>query len=334
MCCQGARSGSQARLGTLRGVDESAPRASSAEPQSLTVEPHESVLRLDLFLSRRLGISRAEVRRLLGAGRVRLDDRSVGLRHKGTILAGGARVVLGEFVPPEARRVLSEPETPLVLLDQGPGWLAVDKPAGAPVHPLREDETGSVLGAVVARYPEVQGVGEGGLRSGVVHRLDVATSGALLVATQQAAWHRLREGFRAHRAGKLYRAVVQGRPEERGELELRLMVARHRPARVSVAGAGARGARLTRLSWRRLEQLPSCALVEIRLQTGFLHQIRASFEHLGHPVLGDSRYGDMAGAAARLMLHAARLELDEVRVVSPDPPEFTAVLERLRGGVV
>ncbi|NIR59804.1 MAG: RluA family pseudouridine synthase, partial [Gammaproteobacteria bacterium] len=79
----------------------------------------------------------------------------------------------------------------LVVLARGAGWVAVDKPAGVPVHPLRADERGSVLAAVAARHPEVQGVGEGGLRSGVVHRLDVGTSGVLLVATAEDAWQRL-----------------------------------------------------------------------------------------------------------------------------------------------
>jgi 23S rRNA-/tRNA-specific pseudouridylate synthase len=89
---------------------------------------------------------------------------------------------------------------------------------------------------------------------------------------------------------------------------------------------------VARLSWRRLETLGPAALVEVSLETGFLHQIRATFAHRGHPVAGDRRYGPAADptGAPRQMLHAAALELDEVRVESPDPPDFAALLARLR----
>src|SRR5215470_16869036 len=122
-----------------------------AEPngESLEVQASEAGRRLDLFLAERLSLSRGGARRLLASGAVRVGGR---------------------------------------LLAEGPGWLVADKPAGAPVHPLAAGERGTLLGAVAARHPEIQGIGEGGLRSGVVHRLDVDTSGALLFATDAAQW--------------------------------------------------------------------------------------------------------------------------------------------------
>ena len=117
----------------------------------------------------------------------------------------------------------------------GPGWLAADKPAGMPVHPLAEDETGTLLNAVVARHPEVQGVGEGALRSGVVHRLDVDTSGVMLVARDQGTWQRLRDAFTARQVEKVYRALLLGRLQGEGAVSVGLLTARHRPARVRVA---------------------------------------------------------------------------------------------------
>jgi 23S rRNA-/tRNA-specific pseudouridylate synthase len=180
----------------------------------------------------------------------------------------------------------------------------------------------------------VQGVGEGGLRSGVVHRLDVGTSGVLLVATAGAAWQRLRAGFREHRARKLYRAIVLGSPGLEGDEEPWLRVARHRPSRVVAAAPGAPGARLTSMHWRRIESFEGGALLEIRPTTGFLHQIRVTLAHRGHPVAGDEAYrGDVADptAASRPLLHAARLELDEVRAESADAPDFAEALSSLRG---
>jgi len=308
-------------------------RAVTPEPHVHAVAPADAGRRLDVFLADRLSLSRAEVRRLLGRGAVSVDGRRVAESAKGTALAAGSRVGVAPFSRPDERRALPDPDAPLVVLASGPGWLAVDKPAGVPVHPLREEERGSVLNAVAARHPELHGVGEGGLRSGVVHRLDVDTSGVLLVATAEAAWRRLREAFRAGRVEKVYRALVRGRMETAGSGELPLVLARHRPARVRVARPGDRGARTVEIAWRPLERFADATLVEVRPRTGFLHQIRVVLAHVGHPILGDRVYADAAtaGAAPRHLLHASALAFEEISAASPDSPDFAAKLEQLRG---
>lgn len=299
------------------------------------VDAAEAGVRLDVFLAERLAVSRAEARRVLHTGGVELAGRPVSAKAKGLALAAGLEVRVVSFTPPRERRIVPEPEAPLSVLARGEGWIAVDKSAGSAVHPLAADQRGTVLAAVAARHPEVQGVGEGGLRSGVVHRLDVGTSGVLLVATASGAWQRLREGFREHRAHKVYRAIVLGSPGLEGSEEPWLRVARHRPSRVVVADPDAPDARPTSIHWRRLESFPGAALLEIRPTTGFLHQIRATLAHLGHPVAGDEAYRGPAEdptGASRPLLHAARLDLDEVSAESPDALDFEEALARLRGG--
>jgi 23S rRNA-/tRNA-specific pseudouridylate synthase len=138
---------------------------------------------------------------------------------------------------------------------------------------------------------------------------------------------------------KRYRAIVEGKvdwPAEGLELRLPLRVARHKPALVRVANPeeSARGrSREIQQTMRCIETLPGATLVEIEPKTGFLHQIRASLAHLGHPVLGDERYGATAGraGATRHMLHAAEVRFEEVTGAAPDPEDFCAVLARLRG---
>lgn len=298
----------------------------------------ESGWRLDAWLAAALGASRAEVRRELARGSVTVEGRPVGLRAKGTTVAAGTTVEVASFEPPAERAPEPEPDAPLVLLASGPGWVAVDKPAGQPVHPLEPGERGTVLNALVARHPEILGVGEGGLRSGVVHRLDVDTSGVLLFATDEPRFEALRRAFRRHRVRKTYRAVVEGRLEGEGELELHLAVARHRPARVRVVPpddpAHGRRSRRTRLSWTALAALPDATLVEVRPVTGFLHQIRVSLAHLGHPVVGDAAYGARPTPLAdRHLLHAARVAHADVDVSSPDPPELARALGGTAGAV-
>jgi 23S rRNA pseudouridine1911/1915/1917 synthase len=307
-------------------------------PRSLRVGPADRGRRLDLFLAEKLALSRAQARRLLARGAVRVDGRLLAESAKGRPLPAGASVEVEPFRRPEQQRVEPEPGAALQVRASGPGWLAVDKPAGTPVHPLEEDERGTLLGALAARHPEFHGVGEGGLRSGVVHRLDVDTSGVLLFATEEAVWQRLRHAFQTHRVEKVYRALVCGRLEHEGRVEVGLVMARHRPARVRVMGAHererARGVRDGILSWRPLEVFAAASLVEVRPVTGFLHQIRVILAERGFPLLGDRVYGDpaAAGAAPRHMLHAASLRFEEVAATSPDPPDFAELCDRLREG--
>lgn len=289
--------------------------------------------RLDRFLAERLALSRAAVRRLLARGAVAVDGRSVGERAKGRDLAAGQTVTVAPFARPRDERVLPDPDLVPVRLAEGPGWVALDKPAGVPVHPLRADETGTLLNALMAADPGIHGVGEGGLRSGVVHRLDVDTSGVVLFATREEVWQPLREAFRAHAVEKHYRAIVVGRMEGEGRVALGLVTARHRPARVRVVEPGeqARGVRIGELRWRAVAARDGATLVDVFPRTGHLHQIRATLAHLGHPVAGDRGYGarrDPTGAA-RQMLHAADVRWRAVAAHSADPPDFAALLAAL-----
>jgi 23S rRNA pseudouridine1911/1915/1917 synthase len=298
------------------------------------VSERDAGRRLDTYLSDQLGLSRAEVRRLLARGAVRIAGQNA--LRKGGALVAGARVEVAAFTPENRLAPEPQPELPLSVLAEGPGWLVVDKPAGTPVHPLVPGERGTLLSAVAARHPEIAGVGGGGLRSGVVHRLDVDTSGAVLFATEESTFRRLRAAFASHRVEKRYRAIVLGELAGGGRFECGLVVARHRPARVRVVAleraSFERGVRRARLAWCALEPLAGATLVEVLLETGFLHQIRATLAHAGHPVVGDLLYGpeQATSLAPRQMLHASFLALDELSARSPDPPDLQAVLDALR----
>jgi 23S rRNA pseudouridine1911/1915/1917 synthase len=302
--------------------------------QSLPIREEDRGQRLDRFLAEQLRLSRSQVRRLLARGAVSVGGRSVSEDAKGMNLQPGPVVEVTPFARPEDQRALSAPDQPLQLLARGSGWLAVDKPAGTPVHPLREDESDTVLNAVIARFPEIHGVGEGGLRSGVVHRLDVDTSGVLLFATEEVIWKQLRGAFQEHLVEKCYRALVIGALAGEGSLEVGLVTARHRPARVRVVAEAererARGIHIGVLRWRSLEVFGDVTLVEVTPKTGFLHQIRVSLAHLGFPVLGDRSYGPASGPVSvpRQMLHAARASWGEIEASSPDPDDFRVALSQ------
>ena len=291
--------------------------------------------RLDLVLAAWLGLSRAGARALLGSGQVALDGRALGPKDKGRIGAAGAELRVERFVPPHEQRPAAPTGPAPPVLAEGPGWIAVDKPAGLPVHPLRQAETETALGHVALRHPEIHGVGEGGLRSGVVHRLDVDTSGVLLFATDEACWERLRRAFTEQRVDKRYRAIVHGSFTEERQIELSVRVAQHKPARVRVleAGAAAKGdERPICMRVRPLEALRGATLVEVAPKTGFLHQIRVALAHAGHPLLGDRVYGhaEAEDAASRHMLHASALRFEEIEAQCEAPADLCAALEARR----
>jgi 23S rRNA pseudouridine1911/1915/1917 synthase len=285
--------------------------------------------RLDKFLADQLSISRARVRHLLEVGQVSVGGRALAISDKSRMTAAGERYEVAGAVRAENEEPRPRPDLPLDVIQDRAGFLVVNKPAGMGVHPLRPDQEDTVLNAVIARYPEILGVGEAGLRSGVLHRLDVDTTGALAFAKDEAHWKRFRGAFSEHRVDKRYLALVAGRIERRKRMDLPLVTSRHSPARAEVKEGG----RSCRQRVAPIKLFAEATLVEIRLETGFMHQIRATMAHIGHPLLGDQHYGPDDGAhravASRQMLHASHLSVDELDVEVGPPADFEAVLTSL-----
>jgi len=304
----------------------------------LIIDTRDTGARLDRVVADWRGVSRAAVLRLLDAGALRLNGRPLARKHKGEELrAGDTLELVAGFVSGEAPRPEPDGGLTLDVLAAGAGWAVVNKPAGVAVRPHALGEVGTVLNAVAARWPGVVGVGEGGLRSGVVHRLDNDTSGALVIATEPAQWERLRRAFAEHRVAKRYAALVHADPPDAGESVQHLRVAKHKPAHVETVEnpADHNDARRCSLAWRVVERLgQGVCLIDVDLHTGFLHQVRAMMSGLGHPVLGDAQYGGgkPSHGAPRQMLHARSVCFEDVRAQAPLPEDFQSVCGRLRQG--
>ncbi len=267
--------------------------------------------RLDSLLARELHISRGYVRRLLGLERILLEGN---IAQKGTILRAGDRLEVLAFRHPDSGPQ-PEPAIELSVLARGHGLIAVDKPAGLPGHPLDFEETRTALNAVLALCPEMSGVGEGGLASGMVHRIDTHTSGVLVFATDSDAWTRARRAFDERRVEKRYVARVHGRFDLESEVRLRL------DGRGQHMRVVERGGRVAISHIAPIEAGDDTSLVEIRPVTGLRHQIRVTLAHLGVPVLGDKLYGSDA-ELERHLLHAESIRIDDFEARSPLPSEF------------
>jgi 23S rRNA pseudouridine1911/1915/1917 synthase len=164
----------------------------------LDIEAGEAGLRLDVVLVRRVpGMSRAKAREMVEEGAIRVNGRSP---RKGLRLTPGDHVVLARAPAPSDFHARPDPRTPLAIVHEDPWLVVVDKRAGVPSHPLREHELGTIAGALVARYPEMSGVGYRLREPGLLHRLDTDTSGLLMAARDELTFEALRDRLRGSRA--------------------------------------------------------------------------------------------------------------------------------------
>ena len=195
--------------------------------------------------------------------------------------------------------------------------VVVNKPSGMIVHPAPGRKEKALTDGLVRRYPEMGSVGSAE-RPGVVHRLDVETSGVMVFARNQRSYLALRRAFESHRSvGKTYLAVVHGRPEKpSGTLETQIGK-RSGKKKMRVTESGGQNA-ITH--WRTLSRQGPVSLVEFRIETGRTHQIRVHAAFLGCPIVGDRLYGD-AAKDAKLRRRPARLLLHAVELAFPHPAD-------------
>lgn len=282
--------------------------------------------RLDRALTARLpDQSRSSIQAQLrsGAGTV-----------NGQIARPARRISLGdeiEFVEalPDPIQIVAQ-EIPFEVLARSQGVLALNKPAGLSVHPGPGHPDRTLVNGLLHRYPEIAAVG-GSVRPGIVHRLDLQTSGVMLAALTQVAYLHLQAEFAARRVKKTYLAICRGVPEH-GQAVIEAPVGRSDRNRLAQSVRSPRGRPAT-TAYRVLESGRHAALLEIDLITGRTHQARVHLAALGHPLLGDSLYGDGAGAG-RQMLHSHSVSLDlpdgtRHRWESGPPADFSATLERI-----
>jgi 23S rRNA pseudouridine1911/1915/1917 synthase len=218
----------------------------------------------------------------------------------------------------------------LCIIYEDQHLVAVDKPAGIPSHALRPGERGTVVSALLARYPELRGVGYRELESGLLHRLDRDTSGVLLAARDQATFDELREAHERGAFEKRYLALVRGRPEP-GVITGYLRADRRT---VRVRSEPFVGAKAVALELVRSDAYGKFSLVEVRLSRAARHQVRAQLAARGWPIVGDAQYGgDELPGLGRHFLHASEVRFPHagalLKVESPLSQELVGALDRL-----
>ncbi|GJE17959.1 Ribosomal large subunit pseudouridine synthase D [Methylobacterium marchantiae] len=326
------------------------------EPQDrrVVLETDVQPERIDRALARALpDVSRSRLQDLIRTGQVRRD----GVVVSDLSLKVGAGAVLDVMIPAPVDATPVAERLDLVIVHEDDDLIVIDKPAGLVVHPAPGHDAGTLVNGLIAHCGEsLSGIG-GVRRPGIVHRLDKDTSGLLVVAKNDLAHKGLTAQFADHgRSGPLeraYLALTWGAPEPRmGTIDVNLARSQRNREKIAVVRPDEGRIAITHyLVEEILDAGTEVALVRCRLETGRTHQIRVHLSHRGHPLLGDSVYGNAfktkaarlgeaarakLGVLGRQALHAALLGFEHprtgetLRFESPIPPDMADLITALR----
>jgi len=292
----------------------------------ITVEPGEEG-RVDKVLAKRYPTAgRKQLAELFEAGEIKLKGKRA---KKGDPVAAGDEITLErEPVSRDARRAQPDPSIALEVIHETPELVVVHKPSGVPSQPLQAGELGTMANAIVARWPECAAIGDDVRDGGLVHRLDIGTSGLLVAARTADAYRRLREAFGKGEVHKEYLAIVDGAPSV-NEVDAPLS---QRGDHVAVDHNDGLTASTT---FAPFESTGSHSLVRCFAKTGRMHQVRAHLAFAGSPIAGDVLYkGTPIEGHPGFFLHAYKMHVPAadgsetaLEMIAPVPERFRAAAE-------
>lgn len=308
-----------------------------ADVRTLPVPDALAGERVDAALSRMLGLSRTRAAELAEGGYVHVDGVAVG---KSARLLPDSWLEVEMPAPEPVRPITSEDDVPsLRVAYEDDDVVVVDKPVGVAAHPSPGWTGPTVVGVLASRGYRISTSGAAE-RQGVVHRLDVGTSGLMVVAKSEHAYTELKRAFKERTVDKIYHALAQGHPDPTsGTVDA--PIGRHPGSDWKFAVVADGKPSVTH--YEVLEMLPAASLVEVHLETGRTHQIRVHMAALRHPLVGDLTYGADPALAERVglsrqWLHAMRLGFAHpadgrrLEVASEYPADLARALETLQDG--
>ncbi|SED79518.1 RluA family pseudouridine synthase [Jiangella alba] len=305
-----------------------------SEHRSLPVPDGLEGERLDAALARLFGFSRSKAAALVEDGHVVVDG-SVAM--KSARVRGGSWLEVELPAPPAPVQVVPERVEGMRIVHDDPDIVVVDKPVGVAAHPSPGWTGPTVVGGLAGTGFRISTSGAAE-RQGVVHRLDVGTSGLMVVAKSECAYTSLKRQFKERTVDKVYHALVQGHPDpSRGTVDAPI----DRHPQHDYKWAVVAGGKPSVTHYETLEAFPAASLLEIHLETGRTHQIRVHLSALRHPCVGDLTYGADPTLAARLgltrqWLHAMRLGFEHpgtgewAEFTSAYPDDLQQALDAIR----
>jgi 23S rRNA pseudouridine1911/1915/1917 synthase len=302
--------------------------------QKITITEENVGQRLDNFLTKKINLSRNQIKRLLESGDIKLNKQAP--------KKSGQKLKIGDEIAyrlPEAKSPTPKAEDiPLEIIHEDKNILVINKAAGIVVHPDQSGhESGTIVNAVLAHCKDLSGIG-GEKRPGIVHRLDKDTSGILLIAKNDKTHTYLSELFKNRQVKKTYTALVKGKPQsKKGRIEA--PIKRNSKSRKQMAinpqGKNAITTFEVLESFKKAGQTTS--LLKVNIETGRTHQIRLHLASIGHPIACDSKYGENTfnqkfrntTDLTRQFLHASELQIDGKTFIAPLASDLQITLDSL-----
>jgi len=298
----------------------------------MIVSPEDSGKRLDSLLAEvskrdNLGLSRAHIQKLITQEGIFLDGNNKLKAHQKIKTGQEIRINAQED---KSDTVLLAENIPLKVVYEDNDLAIIDKPAGLVVHPAPGNYEHTLVNALLGAFTRLSDINP--LRPGIVHRLDKETSGLIVIAKNNAAHLALAEQFAEHSIKRRYIALVRGEVKFDEDV-IELPIGRHPRKRKSMSVSFIEGSRYAKTHYRTVKRIKGFTLLELEPFTGRTHQLRVHLAHLGHPILGDTKYG-RNNQFVRLALHAEYLGFIHpaskkfLEFVSPMPQEFADFLKK------
>ena len=303
------------------------------EQYTLVTEAGINGIRLDKYLSDRLpdAITRSFLQKLIKEEQVTVDGRLQKANYK---LKPEQTIQI--TIPPAEETAILPEDIPLDILYEDNDLLIVNKPKDMVVHPSAGHYTGTLVNAIMFHCKESLSGINGEIRPGIVHRIDKDTTGSLIICKNDESHLKIAEQIKEHSVKRIYRGIVSGTLKE-SEGTVEGNIGRHPIDRKKMALV-TKGGKSAITHYRVLEQFKNAAYMEFRLETGRTHQIRVHMASIGHPLLGDTVYGN-AKNPYKLngqTLHAMTIGFihpttgEYLEVSAPIPEYFNALIKKLR----
>ena len=291
--------------------------------------------RLDHYLVRvGFASSRRVAQELVERGLVRINGR----RSVKSEIVGVDDVV--EVSPTDRFSAIeADRELAVSVIYEDAAAIVVNKVGGIPCHPLRAGEHGTVMNAVVARFPDTATAGDKALQGGLAHRLDNGTSGALLIARNRGAFQKLRDAIREGRVARRYEALVVGAMDQKMEIDVPIAHHPKNPRKMVVGDPGSanpkRAGRNAVTIVEPVRRIGEFTLVSVVPRSGSRHQIRVHLAHAGYPIVGDTLYGGPESERlthGRFWLHLSEMAFDSpavghVKVIAPVAADLQKLID-------
>ena len=301
------------------------------EEKIITVNAEDSQERIDKFLAEKLQEkSRSYIQKLIENGSITVDDKKVQNSHRIK-----EDEVIRIKIEKNKKADIKPAEMDLDIIYEDKDILVLNKKAGIVVHPAPGHYDDTIVNALMAYTDDLSGI-NGVKRPGIVHRLDMDTSGVLIVAKNDRSHRSLVEQFKMRETKKYYLALLKGNiPYEKGKIDA--PIGRDPSSRKKMA-VRKRHSKKAVSRFRIKEEFKNYTLVEVKIETGRTHQIRVHFSYISYPVAGDKKYPniDKKLSISRQMLHAYRLIIthpvtgEKMEFKAELPDDFSNILQELR----